>query len=64
MWLRSDEAGMRKVETLMRWTCAPGDLPAGASHAQQMRWSRRSADLLLQYAAINGKHASSFGPLF
>src|SRR3954464_2058969 len=34
--------------------------------SQQMRWSRRGADLLLQVrgAAINGKLGSSFGQLF
>src|SRR3954447_20377290 len=34
--------------------------------AQQMRWSRRGADLLLQVrcAGFNGKLASSFGQLF
>ena len=34
--------------------------------AQQMRWSRRGADLLLQVrcAALNGKLGSSFGQLF
>jgi hypothetical protein len=34
--------------------------------AQQMRWSRRGADLLLQVrcAGINGKFGSSFGQLF
>jgi hypothetical protein len=34
--------------------------------AQQMRWSRRGADLLLQVrcASINGKFGSSFGQLF
>jgi hypothetical protein len=34
--------------------------------SQQMRWSRRGADLLLQVrrAALNGKLSSSFGQLF
>ena len=34
--------------------------------SQQMRWSRRGADLLLQVrcAALNGKLGSSFGQLF
>jgi hypothetical protein len=34
--------------------------------AQQMRWSRRGADLLLQVccAGFNGKFGSSFGQLF
>src|SRR3954470_17345708 len=34
--------------------------------SQQMRWSRRGADLLLQVrcAAVNGKLGSSFGQLF
>jgi hypothetical protein len=34
--------------------------------SQQMRWSRRGADLLLQVccAGINGKLGSSFGQLF
>ena len=34
--------------------------------SQQMRWSRRGADLLLQvrYAGFNGKLGSSFGQLF
>jgi hypothetical protein len=32
--------------------------------SQQMRWSRRGADLLLQCAGFNGKLGSSFGQLF
>ena len=34
--------------------------------SQQMRWSRRGADLLLQVrcAALNGQLGSSFGQLF
>jgi hypothetical protein len=34
--------------------------------SQQMRWSRRAADLLLQVrgAGFNGKLGSSFGQLF
>jgi hypothetical protein len=34
--------------------------------SQQMRWSRRGADLLLQvrYAGFSGKLGSSFGQLF
>jgi len=34
--------------------------------SQQMRWSRRGADLLLQVrcAALNGKLGSAFGQLF
>jgi hypothetical protein len=32
--------------------------------AQQMRWSRRGADLLLQCAVLNGKLGSGFGQLF
>jgi hypothetical protein len=34
--------------------------------SQQMRWSRRGADLLLQVrcAALNGTLGSSFGQLF
>jgi hypothetical protein len=32
--------------------------------SQQMRWSRRGADLLLQCAALNGTLGSSFGQLF
>jgi hypothetical protein len=34
--------------------------------AQQMRWSRRGADLLLQVrcAVLNGKLGSGFGQLF
>ena len=32
--------------------------------SQQMRWSRRGADLLLQCAVFNGKLGSSFGQLF
>src|SRR3954471_662514 len=32
--------------------------------SQQMRWSRRGADLLLQCAALNGKLGSAFGQLF
>jgi hypothetical protein len=32
--------------------------------SQQMRWSRRGADLLLQCAVLNGKVGSGFGQLF
>ena len=34
--------------------------------SQQMRWSRRGADLLLQVrcAVVNGKLGSAFGQLF
>jgi hypothetical protein len=32
--------------------------------SQQMRWSRRGADLLLQCAVLNGKLGSGFEPLF
>ena len=32
--------------------------------SQQMRWSRRGADLLLQGAVLNGKLGSAFGQLF
>jgi hypothetical protein len=34
--------------------------------SQQMRWSRRGADLLLQVrcAGLNGKFGSNFGQLF
>jgi hypothetical protein len=32
--------------------------------SQQMRWSRRGADLLLQCASFNGKLGSSSGRLF
>ena len=32
--------------------------------SQQMRWSRRGADLLLQGAGFNGKLGSNFGQLF
>jgi hypothetical protein len=32
--------------------------------AQQMRWSRRGADLLLQCAVVNGKLGSGLGHLF
>src|SRR5215204_6963022 len=32
--------------------------------SQQMRWSRRGADLLLQCAGFNGKFDSGFGQLF
>ena len=36
----------------------------GMNKSQQMRWSRRGADLLLQCAVLNGKLGSSFGQIF
>jgi hypothetical protein len=32
--------------------------------SQQMRWSRRGADLLLQCVVLNGKLGPGFGQLF
>ena len=51
-----------------RRSLAVGEGPSswGDFFSQQMRWSRRGADLLLQVrcAGFNGKFGSSFGQLF
>ena len=58
-------AGLR-VGTLLTEGTANFLVNRRMNKSQQMRWSRRGADLLLQVrcAVVNGKLASSFGQLF